>query len=191
MYAYTQNNPVMYSDSTGYRPISGISYAEEKGYKLYQITHYSWETGYFQWVRNGYRAVGNALREEVMADVSFLIPANLLGPLSIKIGVSTIINFEDKYIEFYPHFGFYVGSSENLSGSLGVLQNYNGQGDYRGVFVYSEGGYFIGGGHCFDPFVDYSDATKGYYLDIGKGLFVAAGADYYFWNENFVFDWGN
>jgi RHS repeat-associated protein len=160
MYAYCGNNPVMYSDITGYAP--------------------QWWEDYKEWFISGYESIITELNKEFMIDISYSF-------MVFKVGVSIIVNLEDQYLEFYPHFGGSVGISSGPSFSFGVVDNYENPGDYKKYFFYGEAGYFIGGGHCFTP-NNYEDGARAYYIEIGSPN-VSIGLDYYLWSDWMVYDW--
>jgi RHS repeat-associated protein len=170
MYAYCQNNPVMYTDITGHAP--------------------EWLYNYWKWVADGYKSIGRSISEEFVVDLSFGIP--IIPGFSVKLGISIVVNLEDEYLEFYPHIGPSFGYSKGPAVSLGVLENYNNPGDYRKWFEYTEGGYWVGGGHCYgvDEDLKYTNAVKAYYVEFSSPN-ISYGRDYYYWNENLIIDWGN
>lgn len=142
---------------------------------------------YWEWIREGYKSVGQSHQEKLVLDLSYSKPIKILGPYSLKLSVSVVIDFEDEYIEMYPHVGLYTGYSKGWSGSIGVLVNYDVPGDYRGVFTYIEAAEYVGVGHCYTP-GKYNNGAKSYYIDFSCG--VTSGVDYYFWDDSFVFKWG-
>ena len=170
MYAYCANNPVMYSDVTGFAP--------------------KWLEDYWKWVIDGYKSIGRSISKEFVVDLSVGTP--IIPGFNIKLGISIVVNLEDKYLEFYLHIGPSFGYSLGPEVSLGFLENYNNPGDYREWFEYVEGGYWVGGGHCYgvDEDLKYINAVKAYYFGFSSPN-VTYGRDYYYWNENLVIDWGN
>ena len=129
-------------------------------------------------------------REQFVVDLSVGTP--IIPGFNIKLGISIVVNLEDKYLEFYLHIGPSFGYSLGPEVSLGFLENYNNPGDYREWFEYVEGGYWVGGGHCYgvDEDLKYINAVKAYYFGFSSPN-VTYGRDYYYWNENLVIDWGN
>lgn len=110
---------------------------------------------------------------------------------SFKGGVSFIINIDEKYIDVYPHGTIAIGVSSGLSVSFGVVANYENPGDYRKWFKYIDGGFFVGGGYCYNPYADNNDAAKAYYIEISSPN-VSFGRDYYIWDPKYsVWRWGN
>jgi len=160
----------MYSDISGYAP--------------------QWLIDYWNWVVDGYKSIGRSISQEFVVDISVSIPI-FLG-LNVKIGLSIVVNLNDDYVEFYPHIGPSIGYSSGPAVSLGALENYNNPGDYREWFEYGEAGYFVGGGHCYgvSDDLEYSDAVKAYYIEFSSPN-ISFGRDYYYWNENWIIDWGN
>lgn len=159
----------MYSDISGYAP--------------------EWLENYWTWVVDGHKSIGRSISEEFVVDLSGSIP--IIPGVSVKLGIAIVVNLEDEYLEFYPHFGPSFGYSIGPAVSFGALENYRNPGDYRKWFEYAEGGYWVGGGHCYgvDEDLEYTDAVKAYYVEISSPN-ISFGRDYYYWNENLIIDWG-
>ncbi len=113
---------------------------------------------------------------------------NLFEIFYIKGGLSVVINFDEKYIEFYPHLGGGVGSS-GTTASIGVISNYEEEGDYKKWFSYYEGGYYIGLDHCYAPKGEYENAVQATSFTFSSGFNFGRGYDYYFYFEELTIDW--
>ncbi len=162
MYAYGANNPVMNVDPSGYAP--------------------GWLEDYWEWVKDGYEAIYEELQREFVLDISWSFSV-------FKVGISVIVNYEDEYMEFYPHGGLSIGLSQGASMSFGVVDNNEKTGDYQGLFEYIEATYYVGGGYCFSP-LDPIDGAKAYYLEFGSPN-ISVGIDYYLWFDWLVIDWSD
>jgi hypothetical protein len=140
---------------------------------------------------------GNAADAQIAMDISYsdsYLGGILTGtPGGGKIGLSMVVDFERETIEVFPHSGGFIGYSDGLSFSTGIIHNYDSEEGYTGHFVYGEGTYYAGGGHCWDPSSPYTKTTKAYYLDFSfskKPGSLNTGYDYYY-DSLIRIDWGN
>lgn len=127
----------------------------------------------------------------VVIDISLVIPSsmpvspcrdlNFPSPANPKVGLSTIFDFssEDNRIEFYLHGGVTYGISSGFSASVGFVDNYTKEGDYRKWFMNFGVGYMIGIEHSYDPRYDYSNTVKATLLTFSTGSYMYGGVDYY------------
>ena len=105
----------------------------------------------------------------------------------IKFGVSAVIDFQEKYIEYYIHGGGYIGAS-GVSVSVGTIYNYDGEGGFKELFINGEIGYFIGVNHSSDP-RDVADNVKSSSIVFSSGLLIGVGGDYYWHLKKYTYDW--
>ena len=171
IYAYGLNNPVMYVDPTGH--LAGWAIALILAGAVLAMTAST-------------LAYGASTKETIVIDVSLSIS---LGGPNWKLGISVVIDFENEWIEFYPHTGGSIGLSSGLSFSFGKIENYEKQGDYEGVFIFGGGGYYGGLDHCFGPFDPYQEAVKATSVTIGGGGSVYFGVDYYIYVPEWTIYW--
>ena len=110
LYAYCNNNPVMYSDGDGHIAISTLA-----------------------WIIVGIAAVTTtamvtygAITDTPVA-LDFSISGGMGAGMGLKAGVSLVIDFENKSMGLYPHLGYYGGVKWHALGfsySTGLFQNY-------------------------------------------------------------------
>ena len=131
-------------------------------------------------------AYGAITEEPVVIDVSASIP---LGGPNWKFGISAVIDFENEWIEFYPHTGGSIGLSSGPSLSFGRVENYEKEGDYQEEFVFLGGGYYGGLDYCFGPFDPYKESVKATAITIGTGTSLYAGVDYYKYMPGWTIYW--
>ena len=88
---------------------------------------------------------------------------------SKKIGLSVVIDFKTMKIEGYYHSGYALsmernsksGISANASYSVGIIDNYVGQGSYGGAFISAGASCSrVGVEHCFDPNKPHDEAVN-------------------------------
>lgn len=113
------------------------------------------------------------------ASISFII---------FKIGISVVIDFQDEYIEFYGHAGWYKGFPGG-SASIGTVYNYNDEGDFRGPFIGGEAGFFVGINHSLDPRDLVNKKAKSTSIVFSFGPILGEGTDYYWYNKKLTYDW--
>ena len=131
LYAYCNNNPVMYVDPTGHVAISILIWIIVGAAVL---------------TTAGAIAYGVIEEETIVLDLSY---TTLDGG---KYGGSLLLDFEGGNIEFYPHIGKTLGIGSGPTYSVGKVWNYDRPGSYAGPFVFAGGGYYIGVDGCFNPF---------------------------------------
>lgn len=113
------------------------------------------------------------------ASISFII---------FKIGISVVIDFQDEYIEFYGHAGWYKGFPGG-SVSIGTIYNYQEKGDFDGPFIGAEAGLFVGINHSFDPRYSMISTVKSTSLVFSLGPVFGEGTDGYFYCKRLSYDW--
>ena len=71
------------------------------------------------------------------------------------------------------HYGYYYGAKYNTFGfsySVGLISNYENEGDYAGPFV-DFGGVFYGGiDHCYDPRYPYDNTVRASSITFGNNI---------------------
>ena len=124
----------------------------------------------------------NAMEKEtIVLDVSLNL--NSGAGVGYKIGTSLVIDFENGMLDWYWHQGFTLGVSPNvfaLTGSVGAVKNYTGEGSYAGPFVNFGGGYWIGFDHCFDPRYQHSETCWASSVTYGNNSGIYFGYDEFY-----------
>ena len=149
MYAYCSNNPVMGYDPSGYVSWWGVLAGTLIAVAGIAIAVASYGIGssvgaalVFKGgviiATTGIFTVGCAIEETVVAmDISGTDESGN------KQGLSLVVDFENKTLDLYGHYGKTVGSSRGSSASygMGLVFNYDGVGDYEGLSVNGGGSY--------------------------------------------------
>jgi hypothetical protein len=168
MYAYTSNNPVMRVDPSGYAFIS-----------ILVITL----------VTTAVLTTGTALTYGAVTDTPVVLDGSVSIPIgagqNLKLGASMLFDFENDNVQFYGHNGVSSGLSAGPSYSVGLVKNYEKEGDYAGPFVFAGGGYYWGVDHCFDPRAEnHSKSVQATSVTFGwKGSGYIGYDDYYYWGK--------
>ena len=175
MFAYCNNNPVMYTDPTGEFAISTL---------IWVLIGVAVST------TAGTIAYGAATDTPVVLDVS--VSAGTGAGVGVKVGLSIVLDFKNESFGFYPHIGYYYGMKYNTVGgsySVGLIQNYENEGDYAGPFTSMGGGYLVGGDHCYDPRDSHEDTVKADSITFGNNKGIYYGYDYYDYWGSIPFPW--
>ena len=176
MFLYLYNTPVKYTDPSGNLL---ITFAATIGLAIIGTIIVM--------------AIEYAKKESLTAviDISLVIPSSMPvspyrdlkfpSPANPKVGLSTIFDFssDENRIEFYLHGGVTYGMSSGFSASVGYVDNYTKEGDFKGLFANFGGGYFIGVDHSYDPRYDYRNTVKATSLTFSTGPYMYGGVDYY------------
>lgn len=166
MYTYAHNNPVMFVDPSGYVPVA--------------LKEVGGQDTLFPQKNAGMGSTSLCGDCEVVVDISIYtpIPVPFIPGSKVKIGYSWVISSD--YIDPYYHAGLYYGKPLfPITASVGLVDNYEDAGDYKGPFVYSEvSTSFISSGVSVDP-TDLKEGARAGYLGTPTGLGVTIGVDYY------------
>jgi hypothetical protein len=165
-YAYCGNNPVMYSDISGESAVLLICA--------------------ILFVMSTILIASTSPSAEYISEQPVLIDVSI-SFIFFKVGISAVIDFQDEYIEFYSHYGGYKGLPGG-SLSIGTVYNYDDEGDFRGLFINGEIGYFIGINHSSDP-RDVTDNVKSSSIVFSTGPLIGVGGDYYWHLKKLTYDW--
>jgi hypothetical protein len=170
--------PVMYLDPSGESPLLFLVV----GLVLFAMYSTSPE------IQDYVGSIFEMGEDAIFVDVSLTIAV-------FQVGFSFVINLEDKYVEIYPHVGICIGCTVSID--LGVIDNYENPGDYRGHFFSASASYWLGIGHSWTPdFENMSlynkDQARAYYLTISPPG-ASFSYSYYIWNkgEQIIIDWGS
>ena len=177
LYCYCHNNPVMYSDESGHIAISTLVWILIGAAVL---------------TTAGVVTYGAVSEKPVVLDASF--SAGIGAGIGVKVGISFVLDFKNGSIGFYPHAGVFAGVKFNAIGgsySVGVISNYENEGDYAGPFTDMGGGYLVGIDHCFDPTKYYDVSTRASSITFGNNKGVYYGNDYYWYLGSIRFPWRN
>lgn len=120
-------------------------------------------------------------KEPLVLDASLSI--NSGAGVGYKIGISVVVDFENGMLDWYWHQGYTLGPLPNtfgLTGSVGGVHNYNGEGSYSGPFKNFGGGYWIGFDHCFDPRYPHSETCWASSITYGNNSGVYFGYDEFY-----------
>jgi len=170
MFVYCNNNPVMYTDPTGEFAISTLVLVIAG---IAVLTTASAIT---------YGAITDT---PVVLDISLSVGVG--ADVGVKVGLSVVLDFKNESFGFYPHYGCYYGMKFNAIGvsySVGLISNYENEGDYAGPFTSMGGGYLVGIDHCYDPRYDHDGTVKANSLTFGNNKGVYYGYDYYgYWGS--------
>ncbi len=175
MFAYCNNNPVMHTDTTGELAISTL---------IWIII------GVAALTTAGTITYGAVTDTPVVLDISG--SAGTGADVGVKVGLSVVLDFKNESFGFYPHYGYYYGMKFNTIGgsySVGLIQNYENEGDYAGPFTSMGGGYLIGLDHCYDPRYSHEETVKANSLTFGNNKGVYYGYDYYGYWGSVPFPW--
>ena len=110
--------------------------------------------------------------EQIVLDLS-------LTSSGYKCGVSLLLDFEGENVELYPHIGKYKGYSNGFTYSVGKVGNYDGPNSYKGLFLFSGGGFLLGYDGCFSP-LNPIDGAFANSVTFSTSPSIYYGADYYF-----------
>ncbi len=175
LFAYCNNNPVMWIDPTGHFIISTLFWIIAGAAVL---------------TTAGVITYGAVNEQPVVLD--FSLSAGMGAGMGIKIGISLVLDFKNGSIGFYPHAGVFAGIKWNtigLSYSVGVISNYENEGDYAGPFTDIGGGYLVGIDYCFDPTKEYDVSTRASSITFGNNKGGYYGNDYYWYCGSLHFPW--
>ena len=129
--------------------------------------------------------VGAKNEKTIVYDVSLSFSSG--AGVGYKIGISMVVDFENKNIEFYGHEVYAYGVKANAIGfsySTGIILNYEKAGDYGGPSKNTGFGYYIGLDHCYDPRVEHSETVQAYSFTFGNNKEGYLGEDeYYYWGN--------
>ena len=170
MFAYCNNNPVNNFDPGGEIAIStlvliivGIAALTTAGTVTY----------------------GAVTDTPVVLDVS--ISGGMGAGVGGKVGISVVLDFKNDSVGFYPHYGYYFGAKYNTVGfsyGVGLISNYENEGDYKGPFTSMGAGYLIGLDHCYDPRFPYDKTVRASSLTFGNNIGAYYGYDKYeYWGS--------
>ena len=170
MFAYCGNNPVNCADPTGEFAISTVV-----------------------WIIVGIAVVATAGTITYGAITDPPVVMDILGSagtgagVGVKVGISIVLDFKNDSLGFYPHYGYYYGAKYNALGasySVGLISNYENEGDYAGPFVDMGGGYYGGFDHCYDPRNAYENTVRASSLTFGNNIGAYYGYDQYeYWGS--------
>ncbi|MDE7095692.1 MAG: RHS repeat-associated core domain-containing protein, partial [Anaeroplasmataceae bacterium] len=170
LFSYCSNNPVMFSDEDGDIAIS----------TLVCII-----VGLIALATIGMVTYGAITDTPIAIDFSF--SAGLGAGVGGKVGISIVLDFKNNCVGFYPHYGYFLGMKYNTIGfsyGVGIISNYENDGDYQGPFVDMGGGYLAGIDHCYDPRYSYDATVKASSVTFGNNKGVYYGEDYYgYWGS--------
>ena len=124
---------------------------------------------------------GAVTKTPIVLDASLSL--NSGAGVGYKIGVSLVIDFENCTLDWYCHQGYTLGVVANtfaVTGSAGIVNNYNGIGSYAGPFNNFGGGYWLGVDHCFDPRYQHSETCCAYSITYGNNFGVYYGYDEFY-----------
>jgi len=171
MYAYCSNNPVMYTDPIGELAVSTIITLIIVGAAILTTV--------------GATAYGATTDTPVVLDIS--VSGGMGAGVGGKVGLSIVLDFKNDSMGFYPHYGYYYGAKYNSFGfsyGVGLISNYENEGDYSGPFTNMGGGFFGGVDHCYDPRYPYEDTVRASSLTFGNNKGIYYGYDYYdYWGS--------
>ena len=170
-YAYCGNNPIMHVDHSGdaFLTILIVSIIVAAVITTGAAITY-----------------GSITDTPVVLDVSISLPIN--AGTNVKFGVSFLFDFEANNVQFYGHSGASTGVSSGITYSVGLVDNYENEGDYSGPFVFYGAGNFIGFDHCFDPNSKKSEAIQASSITFGwKGSGYIGIDEYSYWGKH---SWG-
>ena len=175
LYAYCNNNPVNKYDPTG----------------NFAITTLIWIiVGAAVLTTAGTITYGAVTETPVVMD--FSISGGMGAGVGGKIGLSIVLDFKNDSIGFYPHYGYYYSMKYNtfvFSYGVGLISNYENEGDYAGPFVSLGGGFYGGLDHCYDPRYFYDETVRASSITFGNNKGVYYGYDYYDYWGSIPFLW--
>ena len=170
LYAYCGNNPVMYADPSGHFAISTLAWIIIGAAVL---------------TTAGVITYGAVTDTPIVLD--FSVSAGMGAGVGGKAGISIVLDFKNDSIGFYPHYGYYYGAKYNTFGfsyGIGLISNYENEGDYAGPFVDFGGGFYGGIDHCYDPRYPYDDTVRASSIIFGNNKGIYYGYDYYgYWGS--------
>ena len=119
--------------------------------------------------------------------LDFSVSAGMGAGVGGKVGMSIVLDFKNDSFGFYPHYGYYYGAKYNTFGfsySVGLISNYENEGDYAGPFVDFGGGFYGGIDHCYNPRYPYDNAVRASSITFGNNIGAYYGYDYYdYWGS--------
>ena len=172
MFTYCLNNPINFSDSTGYYSEKGLII----GTGLFVLGAIGMviaapisvtvaATAIFV---IGASTVTAAIKESAtVIDLSYSKQTEILG--YEKAGVSIVTDFETESIYAYSHTGYGVGYSNGLSFSAGSVENFEDPTDFSGDFVSVNGAFSGGIDHAWSPGQNHSAATQSTSVTFSSG----------------------
>ena len=123
--------------------------------------------------------------------LDFSVSAGMGAGVGGKVGISIVLDFKNDSFGFYPHYGYYYGAKYNTFGfsySVGLISNYENEGDYAGPFVDFGGGFYGGIDHCYDPRYPYDNTVRASSITFGNNIGAYYGYDYYDYWGSISFD---
>ena len=163
MFLYCNNSPVNASDTGGGRPYN-VGMTDGPGHTPLSP------------LRSSRSGVTDKNDERIVIDLSGAIGIGLYA----KVGVSVVLDLTGRNKdELYVHAGGGLGVNNGLTGSVGHVDNYYGEGAYSGDFYDNNVGYYGGIDHCYSPDKEYSDTVKATSITGTKGFNLGIGYDKY------------
>ena len=174
MYSYCGNDPINKYDPSGHFAISTL---------VLTIV------GTAVLITAGAIIYGAVTDTPVVLD--FSISAGMGAGVGGKAGISIVLDFRNDSFRFYPHYGYYYGAKYNTFGfsyGVGLISNYENEGDYAGPFVDFGGGFYGGIDHCYDPRYPYDNTVRASSITFGNNIGAYYGYDYYDYWGSISFD---
>lgn len=174
LYCYCMNNPIMNVDPSGHFVINTLA--------LIII-------GAAVLTTAGAITYGAVTDTPVVLD--FSVSAGMGADVGGKAGMSIVLDFKNDSFGFYPHYGYYYSAKYNTFGfsySVGLISNYENEGDYAGPFVDFGGGFYGGIDHCYDPRYPYDNTVRASSISFGNNRGAYYGYDYYDYLGSISFD---
>ena len=174
LYAYCGNNPINKYDPSGHFAISTLVLIIVGAAVL---------------TTAGVITYGAVTDTPVVLD--FSVSAGMGAGVGRKAGISIVLDFKNDSFGFYPHYGYYYGAKYNTFGfsySVGLISNYENEGDYAGPFVDFSGGFYGGIDHCYDPRYPYDNTVRASSVTFGNNIGAYYGYDYYDYWGSISFD---
>ena len=170
LYMYCMDNPIMMVDPSGHFAISTLVLIIVGAAVL---------------TTAGAITYGAVTDTPVVLD--FSVSAGMGAGVGGKVGMSIVLDFKNDSFGFYPHYGYYYGAKYNTFGfsySVGLISNYENEGDYAGPFVDFGGGFYGGIDHCYDPRYPYDNTVRASSITFGNNIGAYYGYDYYdYWGS--------